>query len=78
MVNKRISRLIKILSGEDLSETAQNPQTIPYDIEAKISYNNLIAIRDLIGAGNLCSQFRDNLTVDLHGPGFDQLIRFTT
>ncbi|KAF0106106.1 MAG: hypothetical protein FD146_2822 [Anaerolineaceae bacterium] len=43
-----LTTIIKILSKEVWSQDALDFETIPYDIEAKISYNQLEAARDLI------------------------------
>lgn len=47
-VESNLSTIIKILSKEDWSQGAPSFETIPYDVEAKITYNRLDAARDLI------------------------------
>ena len=47
-VESNLTTIIKILSKEDWSQGALGFETIPYDIEAKISYNQLDTARVLI------------------------------
>lgn len=47
-VESNLSTIIKILSKEDWRQGGQILEIVPYDIEAKISYNQLIAARALI------------------------------
>lgn len=47
-VESNLTTIIKILSKEDWSQRARDLETIPYDIEAKISYNQLHIARSLI------------------------------
>jgi hypothetical protein len=47
-VESNLTAIIKILSKEDWSQRPLNFETIPYDIEAKISYNQLNAARIII------------------------------
>jgi hypothetical protein len=47
-VESNLTTIIKILSKEDWSQTVSGFETVPYDIEAKISYNQLDAARVLI------------------------------
>jgi hypothetical protein len=47
-VETNLATIIKILSKEDWSQRAWSFETIPYDIEAKISYNQLDAAKIFI------------------------------
>jgi hypothetical protein len=47
-VESNLTTIIKILSKEDWSQGVSGFETVPYDIEAKISYNQLDAARVLI------------------------------
>ncbi len=47
-VESNLTTIIKILSKEDWRQEASGFETVPYDIEAKISYNQLDAARVLI------------------------------
>ena len=47
-VESNITTIIKILSKEDLSRGTLDFEVVPYDIEAKISYNQLNAAKALI------------------------------
>ena len=47
-IESNLTTIIKILSKEDWSQGGSGFETVPYDIEAKISYNQLDAARVLI------------------------------
>jgi len=47
-IESNLTTIIKILSKEDWSQGATRFETVPYDIEKKISYNQLNTARDLI------------------------------
>jgi len=47
-VESNLTTIIKVLSKEDWSHGASSFETVPYDIQEKISYNQLDKARDLI------------------------------
>jgi DNA-binding transcriptional regulator YhcF (GntR family) len=47
-VESNLTTIIKILSEEDWRHETTSFETIPFDIEGKISYNQLVTSRDLI------------------------------
>jgi hypothetical protein len=73
-VESNLTTIIKILSKEDWSQGVQRFEVIPYDIEAKISYNQLDTARVLIDDYKIHHSRIDKIYSDFNKQGVNKSI----
>jgi hypothetical protein len=71
-VDSNLATIINILSKEDWSQATFCSERVPYEIDAKISYNQLVTARTLIDEYHIYSHRIDNIYSDYDKQGVNK------